>query len=166
MYVKFVRFALFQINHFFVSGRHRSLLRTHVFHREKSKFAFEKRRVHIVPGPPLDVQLVTFWNPVSHPTIILFQFTEACCMAFTPQSSPTRVSTISYAISFYQFVASYEARIQSRLVCGKPACCTRQNILFGVNGIYCRSALTMLIEGHRFNDVNWQCFVLNLTTVR
>lgn len=59
-------------------------------------------------------------------------------MAFTPQSAPTRVSTLSDVIYFTT------SKLRNKLyyirdvlaVSNVSVACTLQNLLFGVNGIY------------------------------
>lgn len=65
-------------------------------------------------------------------------------MAFTPKSSPTRVSTASFAIFFATSKLRKKPYNITQPVGSKQASFTVTYILFGVNGIYHESTITML----------------------
>lgn len=82
--------------HFVSVWRGESLSSSTVIPRKYRKFAFERLGVHSLPD--LCSLVEPHLKSLTSYAVLSFPLTEACFMAFTPQSSPTRVSNTSCAI--------------------------------------------------------------------
>lgn len=121
-------------------------------------------RVHKVPGPNpislshiLEARFLTLWYS--------FLLTEACCMAFTPQSSPTRVSTISCDICFTTSELPKKLYYIHNLL-ALNGTVVPSNIFYLESMEFIGSTLTMRNLGHRFNYANCPSCVFDPAIVR
>lgn len=137
---------------------------SHVIRVLRSKFAFERFQ-----GTQSSRSQLDYLSHILEARFLIlwysFLLTEACCMAFTPQSSPTRVSTISCVICFDTSTLRKKLYyIHNSLALNGTV--APSNIFYLESMEFIGAPLTMLNLGHRFNYVNCPSFVFDLSIVR